>query len=487
MNGYQYGDSGYDGNGMSQDGQQDMQNMMMMGGRAGMNTASSGDGGMTPSQSLDEIVNMNNMNNTSMNPKMIRRQSMPQGYANTTTNQGNSYNPGMRRINSMMEFNGSRSPAENMNFSYNSGIPMNQTGSISGGNTPTQGASVPIQSRRQNSNQLNLNTTFQNQQRNYPAMMTANSSYGSPANQSGLDIDITSPYIDPSLNMQMDFSLDQSGMANMAGMGGDMSGDMGGNMGTSMNGNISGNMGNSMAGSMGNNMVNMGNMTSNAAGAMSGNAPANLGGNMGQTMDDMQMPMYNQSQFGQNVAGSPIQTNTPQGTPGSLQRAVSHDANGRSGSGSQYGRKSQRPSMPHQLSRSHTAQAASSQSPQHASVTSTVNEVQSNQNMQPDRQQTSSSGFQGQPQNPLPGSLQDRGVGRVANEFDGINGPLPVKPTNYNPNNQNFPWEPAGGQWPSTMVNKPHMDSAYKNAYSSTGFDMLGVLVSTLADKFLML
>lgn len=36
---------------------------------------------------------------------------------------------------------------------------------------------------------------------------------------------------------------------------------------------------------------------------------------------------------------------------------------------------------------------------------------------------------------------------------------------------------PEGG-WPSTISGRPHMQSEYKNAYSSTGFDMLGVLVS---------
>lgn len=43
---------------------------------------------------------------------------------------------------------------------------------------------------------------------------------------------------------------------------------------------------------------------------------------------------------------------------------------------------------------------------------------------------------------------------------------------------QNLPWTTPSGGWPSTMPNnKPHMDSQYKNAYSSTGFDMLGVLM----------
>jgi hypothetical protein len=31
------------------------------------------------------------------------------------------------------------------------------------------------------------------------------------------------------------------------------------------------------------------------------------------------------------------------------------------------------------------------------------------------------------------------------------------------------------------MTGKPHMHSQYKNAYSSTGFDMLGVLVRSIA------
>lgn len=40
-----------------------------------------------------------------------------------------------------------------------------------------------------------------------------------------------------------------------------------------------------------------------------------------------------------------------------------------------------------------------------------------------------------------------------------------------------FPWaEPPGG-FPSSMHAKPHMQTQFKNAYSSSGFDMLGVLM----------
>jgi PAS domain-containing protein len=38
-------------------------------------------------------------------------------------------------------------------------------------------------------------------------------------------------------------------------------------------------------------------------------------------------------------------------------------------------------------------------------------------------------------------------------------------------------WTPPAGGFPSTMHSNPHMKTQFKNAYSSTGFDMLGVLM----------
>lgn len=503
---------------MSQDGQQDMlnqQNMMMMGqGILNGEADTSANGG----QSLDEIVNMNNMSNN-LNSKLMRRQSMPQGYQNAQQNQGNNFNPNVRRMNSMMDFSGSRSPAEAMSScSYPAGLNSNQ-GSMSGGNTPAQNSQLPLQSRRQSGNaELNLNTNFSNTPQNYAAMMGTSASYASPAQQTGLDLDISSPFLDPSLGMQMDYSLDQNDMSsNMGSMGGSMAGNIGqnmsGNMGanlgqnmgngiaSSMNGNISGNMNpnmannmatgmnNSMGGNMGgsmntnvtqnmsqtmgqnmnNNMASsMGNMGTN--GNMTGNMPSGMGNNMSSGTDDIQMSMYNQAQFNQNLATSPMHPGTPQGRPVGPPRLASQA----SGNGSVHGSKSQRPSMQHQLSR--TQSTSYTPSPQHGGR-NVSGDGQQSQIPQQSRHQSNAAGFEGQIQNPQPGSTQDRGMGRVGDSFDGVNGPLPLKPKNYNPNNQNFPWVPEGGQWPSTMVFKPHMQSAYKNAYSSTGFDMLGVLV----------
>ena len=536
MNGYQYGEqAGYDGNGMSQDGQQDMlsqQNMMMMGQGILNGEADSGAAG---GQSLDDIVNMNNMNNN-LNSKLIRRQSMPQGYQNATQNQGNNFNnPSMRRMNSMMDFSGSRSPAEAMNsYSYPTGL-SNQGSSMSGNNTPAQNSQVPLQSRRQSgNNELNLSTNFSNAPQNYAAMIAGNASYASPAHPSGLDMDINSPFLDPSLGMQMDYSLDQSDMGNNIGsmggnMSGNMSGNMGGNLGQNMGGNMGANMGqdmgNGMSGNMGNHTSNgmNNNMSNNMSGNMNANMVNNMGGNMGRSMntnmgqnmnqsmsqnmgqnmgnmggnmgtmvtngnmsgnmssamdnnmgsstDDIPASIYNQAHFNQNLNTSPMHPGAPQGRPIGPPRVASNT----SGTGSTHNSKSQRPSMVHQLSRT---QSSASYTPgsQHGGNTSS-GEVQQSQRPQQSRQQSTNAGFQGQIKNPQPGSTQDRGMGRVGDSFDGVNGPLPLQPKQYNPNNQNFPWVPEGGSWPSTMVNKPHMQSAYKNAYSSTGFDMLGVLV----------
>jgi hypothetical protein len=503
MNGYQYGEAGYDGNGMTQDGQQDMlnqQNMMMM-GQGNMNGA--GDAGAAGGQSLDEIVNMNSMN-ANLNSKMIRRQSMPQGYQSATSNQGNNFNAGLRRMNSMMEFNGSRSPAEAMgSYAFNPGMNTNQSGSLSGNNTPAQNPQIPLQNRRQSgNNELNLNTNFSNAPPNYASLMAASASYASPANQSGLDMDINSPYLDPSLGMQMDYSLDQNDMSNdMSAMGGNMGGNMGNamgnmgnmgnnmgnmgmtnNMGANMGGNMPGNMATSMNNGMNNGMgngmgnlnANMGNMNNmSTTGSMSGNMSTSMGNNMGSTADDMQMPMSNQAQYGQNLGTSPMHPGTPQGRPVGPPRLASQPSAG----SSQHGSKSQRPSLLHTLSRTQSSQPYAVSSPQHNATTNN-GESQQLKRQQQNNQQHNNNGFQGQIQNPQPGSKQDRGMGNTADSFDGVNGPLPLKPAQYNPNNQNFPWVPEGGTWPSTMVNKPHMQSAYKNAYSSTGFDMLGVLVS---------
>lgn len=40
-----------------------------------------------------------------------------------------------------------------------------------------------------------------------------------------------------------------------------------------------------------------------------------------------------------------------------------------------------------------------------------------------------------------------------------------------------FNFVPPPGGFPSSRTNRPHMQTMYKNAYSSTGFDMLGVLM----------
>ncbi|KAF2641373.1 hypothetical protein P280DRAFT_311526 [Massarina eburnea CBS 473.64] len=56
-----------------------------------------------------------------------------------------------------------------------------------------------------------------------------------------------------------------------------------------------------------------------------------------------------------------------------------------------------------------------------------------------------------------------------------------VNPDAFNP--ITFPWRTPSGGFPSTMRSNPHMNTQYKDAYSSTGFDMLGVLMRVAARR----
>ncbi|KAI7188490.1 hypothetical protein KC363_g5408 [Hortaea werneckii] len=193
----------------------------------------------------------------------------------------------------------------------------------------------------------------------------------------------------------------------------------------------------------------------------------------GQMMDDpMSMNAYNQPQFSTSAMASPMHPGAQQNAPTSGGRAPPNDVAARGGN-TPFGSNvlnSGGNSVRNALSRSHSLHLNDGQSPAAQATT-----PMSQPGPAPVPQPPMNQGFRGQPQYPAPGSRQD--VGMANSNFNGVNGPLPVNAANYNPNNQGFPWEAPEGGWPSTMVNKPHMQSSYKNAYSSTGFDMLGVLM----------
>ena len=54
---------------------------------------------------------------------------------------------------------------------------------------------------------------------------------------------------------------------------------------------------------------------------------------------------------------------------------------------------------------------------------------------------------------------------------------LPKEVMNKQLQDFKIPWQQPAGGFPSTRHQNPHMKTQFKNAYSSTGFDMLGVLV----------
>ena len=390
MNGYSYS-SGYNGSGMEQGDQSGGDEMMMM-GQDGMAS------GMVGGQSLNDIVNQN--------AKASRRQSMPHQFGGSQT----SMDPGMRRI-SMMDYSSS-SPVRPMgNFQYDPNANMNQGNFVPGNATPGQNQQQQQRShsRRQSQSELALNTTFPNPSQNYNPMMHPQSAYQSPAPpQSGFEMTMDSPYMDPGIGMQMDYKVDQ-----------------------------------------------------------------NLGGATAAEMP--QMNLYSQPQFNQSMTGSPMNAGGSQGLPHSAQ-GPSQDPGGGGGMGTQYsGHTNSSQSTVRNPSRSHSLHIPSMSSPVHSGGATPMSQPAS-----AEPQNHSNTGFQGQPQNPPAGSRQDRGIGNSSQVYDGVNGPVPVNTVNYNPNTRNFPWEASEGGWPSTMVGRPHTQTSYKNAYSSTGFDMLGVLVRCL-------
>ncbi|OQO12447.1 hypothetical protein B0A48_03089 [Cryoendolithus antarcticus] len=189
--------------------------------------------------------------------------------------------------------------------------------------------------------------------------------------------------------------------------------------------------------------------------------------------DAMHMNMYSQPQFNQRMAqappGPPSQTSNAAHTP-------SHDLGG----GTPYGNRPGVNALRHP-SRSQSMRLGDTSSPRPKMSTprsSTMGGTTPTQPQQPSprHRESRDAGFPAQPQHPVKDSLQDRGI-NTASQYDGVNGPIPISNENFNPNNQGFAWEPREGGWPSTLAGKPHSQTSYRGAYSSTGFDMLGVLM----------
>ena len=185
------------------------------------------------------------------------------------------------------------------------------------------------------------------------------------------------------------------------------------------------------------------------------------------------MNVYNQpQQFGQGMMQqSPIHYGGSQ-TPLSA-RPAPQDPGGGSRNNSYPSSQGQTANAAQALSRRQSLQNSAQTSPAHGAMSPSVQQPISTG--PPNQQMRSFSG-------PMPQAAaappQDQEIGAPPRQsFDGLNGPVPVNPTNWDPNNQRFNWETPEGGWPSTLTGRPHMQTTYKNAYSATGFDMLGVLV----------
>lgn len=183
---------------------------------------------------------------------------------------------------------------------------------------------------------------------------------------------------------------------------------------------------------------------------------------------------YNQTQFNAQMVNSPAnaassnapQTSTPRNPISDPNGGGSSDMSSQySGPGGNSGASTVRA-----LSRTQSINQMSSASPAQSNMTPVHPS-----GLTHSVEKSNTGGFPQQSQLPEPSPRQGGAV--QTQRFNGINGPLPVNLANYNPNNQGFQWDAPDGGWPSSMIGRTHAQTSYKNAYSSTGFDMLGVLM----------
>jgi len=414
MSGYNGYGSGYRGGNMQPNmNNHPSNNGMMMGGN---NMESMGGG-----QSLDDIVNQN--------AQVIRRQSQTQSYRNS----GQSDMGGAP----MMEFSGTSptGPLDTFQFDPTTGMTgdMNNMSGSMAAQMSGLNRNPGIRRAQSGANVSQMNSPYGGAGSVYSMMTQGGSNYASPAHaNNGFDMDSTSPYMANPSGMSMDFGND--GFVNMMGN------DMGNDMGTNMDNTMGHNLDNGMDNNLGNDMGNMSSYTQPSPFHPSMlTSPMNMG------------PMSGSMSTGPNNGSGEAAMNEGRRSTYGAPEPTRHNSD----------ESSQRT-----LSRSHSMQY----------LNQANNRNSRGQNTQPSQPQRSNSNnnstFPAQPQNPQSGSAQDKGMGMMTN-------PLPdgFDPSQYNPNNQGFNWEPSKGGWPSTMVGKPHMESGYKNAYSSSGFDMLGVLM----------
>jgi len=200
----------------------------------------------------------------------------------------------------------------------------------------------------------------------------------------------------------------------------------------------------------------------------------NMGPGMGSAISGtpLNMSLYNQPQFNPQMVNSSMDVASSNPPPNSTPRnPIPDPTGGNSGMSSQYSGTSSNSgaSTVRALSRTQSVHQMSTVSPAHS-----ITPVRPAGSTRP-LENLNTGGFPQQPQLSEPATRQDRAA--QSQQFNGINGPLPINVGNYNPNNQGFQWDAPDGGWPSSLIGKTHAETSYKNAYSSTGFDMLGVLV----------
>nr|POE98303.1 hypothetical protein CFP56_64896 [Quercus suber] len=425
---YGYHEDGYDVNGMGQTEEEGAGNYML-----GQDVSMSG------GQSLDEIVNQS--------AKIIRRQSMPQ---QQQLSQQYSTSPGMdpslgadvQRATAMMDFGGASPAVQTGAYQFNSNI-MDQGGGMMVSPMQIQMPSQTTQlSQAQGAPQHrgsgdnpqssgDLTDLSNNYNNSYDAMGHSSGAFSaSPAHQrSSMDMNMGASQLNHNLRLSMDYAVDQGMNTPMSGAGMNM--DMFG-------------------------PVQYSNQMMNSPMQQASSQAVSQGSNV------------QQRQMSQGSVSRSASVATGQLHPPSRAHSM-HTTSEKSPA--QHGQTHNAPSS------LLAQQGAHNQFQTSGSQQNQASNLSRNSDSYQNYQQQAQSQTQSQPELAQDQNMQQTTSGPHSSSYDGVNGPVPINLTTYNPNNQGFKWETPEGGWPSTLVGRPHAQSSYKNAYSATGFDMLGVLV----------
>lgn len=430
------GDPRYDEEWLHQGSQHAMHAMTM--GQQNKNGGGRAAGG----QFMTEIVSLDDNPASVATRRKALPEIMPQTCSAATLDRGISYHPNARCRNNILTLGGEQSLPDSRDIRpHNPSKNMDENATILGNIGLAQGFQTQKQTRRQvGGTELSMDTVFPENQMGCPGMFSAATVYTFPTSQASEDMDIDRSILDPSL-MTTDYNFGQCSLGQTTNI------DMGSHIGC----NVTSSLG--------------GDTNDEVHDDTDGNLAGRVNGNRNFDADDIQNPVNS------NTGSSQMYPGIPKRVSGSVPMfsQYGHVSRKSRGSSAHFNRKASMPGEPFQPSKTSSSQDEFPRS-------LCLGSEPSNLSKQVGRPSDTIS-FQIQPQNPVSGYPQDHGVQWTEDDVDCFNMCPSTESTQRYSSDQDTLKEFFSKSCPPTIGHKPHMQYAHKNAYSSTGFDMLGVLV----------